>query len=261
VIEAHFHPDGDWLVPTDLTRSPWGPECQHGGPPLALLVRAAEGQMPEGMGVWRVTAEILRPIPHRPLRTEASVVRPGRRVALIEAIVSDAEGPVLLGRVWAIRIRDPLPFSEPLEPLPEPPPGPETLENSPFPFAPYPWFGDSLDTRISAGALDAPGAATVWFRLRVPVVAGEDPTAVQCLATMADSGNGISWGLPFDRYLFINSDASIYLLREPAGEWFALSSISHYDPSGRGIAATRLFDVDGYLGRSQQALFVDLVGG
>ncbi|MBU1225777.1 MAG: thioesterase family protein [Actinobacteria bacterium] len=260
MTDAHFHADGDWLVPTDLTRSPWGPEAQHGGPSLALLVRAAEGVMPPTMGVWRVTAEILRPIPHRPLRAGAAVVRPGRRVTLIESTVEDRDGPVMLGRVWAIRHRDPLSYPEPPDPLPEAPPGPEHLEDTPFAFAPYTWFGDSLQTRLVSGAVDAPGAATVWFRLRVPVVAGEEPTAVQRLATMVDSGNGISWGLSFGRYLFINSDVSMYLLREPAGEWVAMASVSHYDPSGRGIAETRLFDQNGYLGRSQQALFVDVLG-
>ena len=256
-MDAHFHPDGDWLVPTDLTRSPWAPEAQHGGPPLALVVRAADSVMPKGMGVWRIAAEILRPIPHRPLRAAARVVRPGKRVTLIESSLEDAEGPVVLGRVWVIRHRDPLDYPEPPDPWPEPPPPPETLGDTPFAFAAYTWFGDSLDTRVVEGAIDGLGRATAWFRLRVPVVAGEEPTPEQRLATMVDSGNGISWGLPFGEWLFINSDVTAYLLRRPAGEWFAMGAVSHYDRGGRGIAETRLFDQHGYLGRSHQALFVD----
>ena len=89
------------------------------------------------------------------------------------------------------------------------------------------------------------------------MVAGEEPTPEQRLATMVDSGNGISWGLPFGEWLFINSDVTTYLLRRPAGEWFAMEAVSHYDRGGRGIAETRLFDEQGYLGRSHQALFVD----
>ena len=257
MTEAHFIPDGDWFVPTDLTRSPWGPDTQHGGPPLALLVRAAEQAIPDHMGIWRVSCEILRPIPLVPLQTRAAVVRPGKRVSLVESVVSDADGPILLGRVWAIRTREPLEYPAPPDPLPEPPVPPWDLPDTPFAFAPYRWFGDSLDARVVSGALDQPGAATVWFRLRVPVVEGEVATPVQRLSTMVDSGNGISWGLPFGQYLFINSDVSMYLLRVPEGEWFAMDSVSHYDPSGRGIAETRLFDERGYLGRGQQALFVD----
>ena len=171
--------------------------------------------------------------------------------------VEDAEGPVVLGRVWVIRHRDPLDYPEPPDPWPEPPPPPETLGDTPFAFAAYTWFGDSLDTRVVEGAIDGLGRATAWFRLRVPVVAGEEPTPEQRLATMVDSGNGISWGLPFGEWLFINSDVTAYLLRRPAGEWFAMEAVSHYDRGGRGIAETRLFDQHGYLGRSHQALFVD----
>lgn len=261
VNDALFEQSGDWFVPSDLTRSPWGPDHQHGGPALALMVRAIEGEMPEGMEVWRVAADLLRPIPYAPLRVSTSTVRPGKRVTLIEATVSGEDGPLALGRVWVIRKRDPLAYPGPLDPLPVPPPPPGTLSDTGFEFAPYTWFGDSLDRRQVTGGMDRPGAATVWFRLRVPLVAGEAPTPVQCLTAMADSGNGISWALPFGEYLFINSDLSVYLLREPAGEWFAMESVSYYDPSGRGIAETRLFDETGYLGRSQQALFVDHLGG
>ena len=228
---------------------------------MGLLVRAAEAVMPAEMAVWRASAEILRPIPHAPLRVEAAVIRPGVRVALIEVTVSGEQGPLLLGRVWAIRRREPLVYPESLDPLPEPPRPPATLEDTRFAFADYKWFGDSLQARVASGALDRPGPVTVWFRLLVPLVAGERPTPAQRLATMVDSGNGISWGLPFGRYLFINSDLSLYLLREPAGEWFALEAVSHYDPAGRGIAETRLFDAAGYLGRSQQALYVDHIAG
>lgn len=259
--EALFHADGDWLIPTDLTRSPWGPEAQHGGPPLALAVRQAEAVVPDGMGVWRVAADLLRPIPHAPLRASAALVRPGRKVALIEVEVADADGPAVLCRVWAIRDRVPLDYPEPPDALPAAPRGPEGLDGSPFSFAPYTWFGDGLDVRVAEGAVDGLGRATAWFRLRVPVVAGEDPTPEQRLATMVDSGNGISWGLPFGRWLFINSDLTMYLLRRPEGEWFALEAVSHYDRRGRGIAETRLFDGHGYVGRSQQALFVEELGG
>jgi len=261
VDDALFEESGDWFVPTDLTRSPWGPDHQHGGPALALMVRAVEEEMPDGMAVWRVAADLLRPIPVDPLQVTVRTVRPGRRVTLIEATVSGEDGPLVLGRVWAVRSRDPLVFPETPDPLPVSPPPPDTLSDTGFEFAPYTWFGDSLDRRQVTGGMDRPGAATVWFRLRVPVVAGDAPTAVQCLTAMADSGNGISWALPFGEYLFINSDLSMYLLREPVGEWFAMASVSHYYPSGRGIAESRLFDESGYLGRSQQALFVDHLGG
>jgi len=40
--DAIFIPEGDTFVPTDLARSPWGPNLLHGGPPAGLLARAIE---------------------------------------------------------------------------------------------------------------------------------------------------------------------------------------------------------------------------
>src|SRR5690625_318434 len=71
---------------TPATASPWDTTLQHGGPPAALLVRAAENIRPdETMQVARVSVEMLRGIPQGVVRTEATIVRPGRRVELIDA--------------------------------------------------------------------------------------------------------------------------------------------------------------------------------
>jgi hypothetical protein len=259
VAEALFERDGDRFVPTGLATSPWGSDVQHGGPAAALIARAAEGIGGDQAAVLRLSADILRPIPMAPLVVESRVIRPGRRVRLIETEVLGTDGdPLIRARVWLIRRRDPLGYPHAADALPEPPPPPEALQASDFSFRPYQdYFGDALDKRLIAGSITEPGRAALWFRLRVPVVAGEESTPLQRVAAIADSGNGISWALPFGAYLFINTDLVIHFVREPVGEWFALDSISRYDPAGRGLAETALFDGDGYLGRSAQALFVD----
>jgi hypothetical protein len=43
---ALFRADGSALIPSDYTRGPWRPDAQHGGPPVALLGRAAEAALP-----------------------------------------------------------------------------------------------------------------------------------------------------------------------------------------------------------------------
>src|SRR5919197_1854430 len=58
--DAFYVPEGDRLVPTELTRGPWDPEAQHAGPPAALMGRAIEACPPGGGHVGRVTFEILR---------------------------------------------------------------------------------------------------------------------------------------------------------------------------------------------------------
>ena len=76
----------------------------------------------------------------------------------------------------------------------------------------------------SQGAFREPGPATAWFRLRVPLVAGEQPSPLQRLAAAGDFGNGIATELDWDEHIFINPDLTLYIEREPVGEWVALQS-------------------------------------
>jgi hypothetical protein len=109
---------------------------------------------------------------------------------------------------------------------------------------------------VSSGRHET-GPATIWFRLRVPVVAGEPPSPLQRVAAAADFGNGLSTVLPRGQYLFINPDLSIHLHRHPVGEWVALEGESAAEDYGIGLAAVRLHDERGPIGRSVQSLLVD----
>ena len=95
MAEALYLPDGDRFVPTELSRGPWSPDAQHGGPPAALLARAIERfEGGEHMHVARLTIELLRPVPLRPLAIEARWARPGRKVQLVAASLHDGETEV-----------------------------------------------------------------------------------------------------------------------------------------------------------------------
>src|SRR5699024_1628157 len=89
---------------TPATASPWDTTLQHGGPPAALLVRAAENIRPdETMQVARVSVEMLRGIPQGVVRTEATIVRPGRRVELIDARLFVNDTLAVTAAVWRIQ--------------------------------------------------------------------------------------------------------------------------------------------------------------
>src|SRR5438270_7877763 len=73
------------FVATELARGPWDPGAQHGGAPAALLMRAFERlPAPEGLVLARITYEFLRPAPIGQVEVRAEIVRPGRRVQLLE---------------------------------------------------------------------------------------------------------------------------------------------------------------------------------
>lgn len=260
---ALFVTDGETVTPTDLSRGPWDPTACHGGPIGALLVRFIEAA-PDGGADWqlaRVTVELTRPVPLEPLRIDTEVVRPGRKVALVEARLVRASDGVEVARARGLRIRRaaiPLPEHPAL--APERPFG-EAGHGAELPplfvAAPMAFHSDACELRFATGAFIDAGPVQVWIRLTVPVFDGEQPSGAQRAIAAADFGNGVSGALPADRYLFINPDLTIHLLRPPVGEWIGMDSRSHYGPEGAGLAESALYDEHGRIGRSVQSLFID----
>ena len=100
------------------------------------------------------------------------------------------------------------------------------------------------------------GEATVWMRLRHPLLPNEPLTSLARVAATSDFGNGVATVLPFDRYLFINADLTISLDRRPMGEWVALDARTLLHPGGVGWSQSVLHDELGPVGRATQALVV-----
>ena len=61
----------------------------------------------------------------------------------------------------------------------------------------------------------------------------------------------------FDRFLFVNTDLTIHLHREPDGEWVLLDSRTTLERAGLGLAHSRLHDERGPIGLAAQSLFVE----
>jgi hypothetical protein len=115
---------------------------------------------------------------------------------------------------------------------------------------------DAMEWRALAGHLGKPGPATVWARQRVDLVAGERATGLQRLFVVADSGNGVSSRMDPHEWLFINSELTVHLYREPAGDWIALDATTAIGPDGVGTAFSVLHDLEGPVGRGAQALLI-----
>jgi hypothetical protein len=252
VLGAFFAQESGRFVPSEATRGPWDPDAQHAGPPSALLGRAIERCEPrDGMRVGRVTFEILRPVPLEPLTVEARVVRPGRSVELLEGSLSGPDGELMRARAWRLQAGD-VELDGPADPAP---PGPaEGAAGDFFPTGQPVGYHTAMEYSFVKGAFLEPGPATVWMRMRMPLIAGEQPTPLQRVLIAADSGNGVSAALDWREYLFINTDLSVHLLRPPAGEWVCLDAITHVD--GLGLSDTALWDERGRIGRAAQTLLV-----
>jgi Thioesterase-like superfamily len=242
------------FVASQLARGPWDPNGQHGGAPAALIIRALERlPVPEGLALARVTYEFVRPAPLGPVEVRAEVVRPGKRVQLLEASMLADGVEVVRARALQIRLADAGGAAVEDGPLP---PGPEHGRPAEIRPPHRPMFAlDAVEILFVAGAWGG-GPCTAWFRLRSPIVGNETPSPLQRLAAAGDFGNGISATLSWDEYLYINPDLTLYIERPPVGEWICLESETRVASGGVGVAESVLYDERGRIGRATQALLV-----
>jgi hypothetical protein len=276
--ESIFLAGGELFVPTEHARGPWDPRALHGGAPAALIAAAFERMQPGAeLPFARLSFEFLRPVPMAPLKLTTRMSRPGRRVQALEGELS-AEG-VTVCRATALRI-----VAAPEE-LPElaatqvraarpntiaaPGEGRDVLfalddmERKSFAasamemrfLSGQPLTGELPEQDTTSNHIPT-GSATVWMRLRHPLLPGEPLTPIARVAASADFGNGVAAVLPFEEYMFINADLTISLNRRPEGEWVALQARTLLHPDGIGWAESTLHDERGPLGRATQALVV-----
>ncbi|MGH9030445.1 MAG: thioesterase family protein [Acidimicrobiales bacterium] len=267
---ALFVPDRERWLPTDLARGPWDPGALHGGPVAALAARAAEVCEPDpALEVARLSLELLRPVPVAPLTVTARIARPGRKVQIVDVNVSDGDRHLAWGRVLRIRKLDPAseaaaelasrdqsPAAD--EPGSQVPPGPDRASASAPIAEGYKGFHNGgAELLFSRGEFGKRGPATVWVRLAVPVVPEEEPSPLQRVAAAADFGNGVSSVLDFTRWVFINPDVTVFLLRPMVGEWVCLQAATQLGVPGIGLARSTLWDRSGMVGHSVQSLLVE----
>jgi hypothetical protein len=257
VFEAFYERDGDGFLATELTRGPWDPGAQHAGPPAALLGYALECLPESGLfQIGRITFEILRSIPIGPVAVCAEIVRPGRRVQMAEAELR-VNGEVLMrARAWRLRVDEVDVPDEALAPF-DPPPPLEAGDNAGFfPTGQEHGYHSAMDASFISGGFLELGPATVWLRMRQPLVTGEEPSPLQRLLVVADVGNGVSAALDFRRFVFINVDLTAQLERMPEGEWICIDAVTLPQRTGIGTAESVLSDRRGRVGRGLQTLLI-----
>lgn len=251
--------NADCFVSTKATIGPWSSDAQHGGPPSALAARAIELHQPDPrQRLARVCVDILRPVPIGKLDLRTRIVRPGRRVALLETVLEADGREVLHARGWRIErpsgdvpsVTDgiaPQPVAEAGGPRPE--------------IFRQPWHGylSMVEWRFLAPVVDGDGAVrgrSVWSKPLIPLLEGEEMSPMSRTLLVADSGSGISAALPTSGFIFINTDLTVVLPRDPMGEWLLLEASTVIGADGTGLATTRLADQAGSFGRAMQTLLV-----
>jgi hypothetical protein len=253
VTEAFYVPDGDRYVATEHTRGPWSPKHQHGGPPSALIAHAAGATAPE-FTITRITVDFLRPVPIDRLAVRVQTLRAGAKVqrllgTLLHGDVMVAHAVLTLVKPTGVEMSSP-PSAAALLP-------PELSRPFQFPFfRESRGYHTAMESRLALGHFGR-GRVAIWMRQRVPLVAGAAPSPVERVLVAADSGSGVSAGIEHASHTAINFDLTVALHRPLAGEWVGLDSVSTYEPSGLGLADTRVVDVRGTVGRALQGLVIE----
>ena len=258
--EAYYLPVGDdELESTAATTSPWDLTMQHGGPPSALLARAVDRTTDDpAFTIARLTVDMLGPIAQGRIRTEAEVVRPGRRVELVTARLFANDRLACSATAW--RVRETAESTRHLvDGAAALPPIPETGVTSFFEGVPPDWgYGPSIEWRFVEGGFDGPasGRARLWTRVRIPLVAGEETAPLHRLMVVADSTNGVSARLPIQEWWSIPNTLTVTVERVPTGEWMWMDAATDISPHGRGVAHSTMSDRDGVLAHVAQPLLV-----
>jgi hypothetical protein len=242
--EGFFRPDGDLLVPAAFATSPWGPVL-HGRLIGGLTARAAEqarAEAPE-MTCGRLTVDLFRSVPLAPVRVTTRSVRAGRRIAVLDVTVEQDGVPVGQGRAVLLRRSEqpggtfrPAPAWDAPTPPRLGPPRSSSTSRWTAPWESWP-----------AGGPGGPVSGGLWIRDIHPLVTGEPLTPVVRVAMAADLASPVS--NYSDRGLsFINADYTVYLGREPRGEYVGLQPAWHISEDGVAAGHCVLHDLRGAAG-------------
>jgi hypothetical protein len=241
--EPFFILDGTHYVPTPTSRGPWNPNSLHGRVIAGLL--GAEIERLHGDADFipaRLTVDMYKLPDMSPVEVVTRVVREGRRIKVIDA--EFISGGVSAGRATCQLLRrtenpdgnvwKPEPWDAP-KPADIPPPEPRA------------GMGGMWAMRRIEGDFGVVGRKKTWLSEVRELVGGRPLTpftrvAVSCdfASPFANAGdNGLQ---------FINSDVTVYLHREPVGEWIGYEAVNHGATDGVGIGECFLHDEQGPIG-------------
>jgi acyl-CoA thioesterase len=249
-VDAFFTPDGDFYVPGEMTRGPWG--LTMGGQIVGgLLGWALDRHGDDDLQPARLTVDLLRPVPIEPVTIETSVQREGRRIKLVDAammqqgrVVARASALFLRrsvapdGEVWSG------PVTMPPLPVDAGPPDADV----PFEIWTYNSESDTGSAGMPPPEWEKPGVQKfAWGRLFRPMVAGHPLTPLTRAAFAGDIVSSLThWSTA--GLLYINADYTVAISRLPEGEYIGLAAQSYYGTDGVGAGSATMFDSTGPIG-------------
>ncbi|MFJ8825368.1 thioesterase family protein [Streptomyces sp. NPDC102467] len=241
--------------PTAHAGGAWDPDELHFSPLGGLIVHAIERQLAPGadtgLVMARISYDILGRLALDECEIRVDIIRSGRTIELVEAVVLVADRPVVRARAWFLATVDTSAVAG----------GPDDRLTPPERLAPWAmssvWPGGyiaSLDVRPLAPP--RPGRTKAWISTRHALVAGEPSSPLASYLALVDTANGIAVRQPPTDWIYPNVDLTVHLHRQPEGNWTGLDTTVTFGPTGQGLTSTVLHDINGPVGHAQQMLTV-----
>jgi hypothetical protein len=246
-----FITDGKNYVPTRLARGPWGPSIS-GNYVGGLLGRTVEQEVDDAdLQPARLTVDLLRPVALAPLQMRSSVMRDGRRLRLVDAVMTQDD--VIVARASALFLRrsehstvDTV-WTSPVD-MPAIPADPVMLADD-VPMVFHSYGRDQVTGSPGVGIKEWQhlGQKFAWMR-ETKFLVDDEPLSPFTRAVMAgDVTSSLThWGT--EGLQFINADYTITLSRLPEGVYIGLASVTHYSHAGVATGVATLFDETGPIG-------------
>jgi len=235
------------LLPEPCAASNWthAGTMMRGMAVSAALARAAERAVDRrDLRPVRWTVDLSRPVAMDSLDIRSSLLRTGRRVALVQVDVFQGHGLAASARGL---------FLKPGEATtgrrwhsdhqPSAPPEASRLETGSRLYFSGP---GGWTTNADVHHNDAP--KQLWQSVQ-PTVQGEDPTPFQVAATAADLASVVThWGTT--GLTFVNADISLSLVRQPHGSEVGIAAHDRWEADGIAVGTALLHDREGFFGIS-----------
>ncbi|WP_406194578.1 thioesterase family protein [Kitasatospora sp. NBC_01560] len=254
--ESYYQRTGEnRYKPTAHAGGAWHADEQHFSPLAGLVVHAIDrhlaGRPGDSLAIGRISYDILGQIALDECEITVEVIRPGRTIELLEAVVVTGGRPVVRARAWLLTQLDSSAVADtPHERIP----APGALPAWPMHEEWSGGFISSVEVRRTAPVRR--GRAQAWISSAVDLVAGEPSSPLASYLALVDAANGIAIQQDPTEWMFPNLDLTVHLHRPPTGPWTGLDITATFGPSGQGITSSVLHDLDGPVGHAEQILTV-----
>jgi hypothetical protein len=245
------------FTPTEHVGGAWNTDEQHVAPALGLLCHLVESDhldrraaAPDSrLEVTRLSYDILGTVAMEPFGVDVRVVRPGRSIELVEAVLTQAGRAAVALRAWLVRPGETSSYAGTgiagiAAPDTMPPWDPTTV-----------WAGGFIAAAHVRRRQEAPGRAQYWVRTDVPLL-DEPVSPTAAAAGLLDIANGMTVRADPQEVAFPNVDLTAHLFRSPRPGWLGFDTSVSFGASGHGLTSSTLHDESGPFGTLAQVLTV-----